>query len=107
VEAAISASATMPAFFRAAGLRANPPITIPTAEVQAKNGALGLRLPALGRISLPFGPLVLIASDTVCAPLAPVVIVGFEQVAPAGNPLHAKLTPNGNVVAPTGETTRL
>jgi hypothetical protein len=74
--------------------------------MQPKNGALHPLRFALGRICAWPAPLVLIAKETVCTPLAPVAIEGFEHVAPSGNPLHAKLTPAGNVVAPTGVTIR-
>jgi hypothetical protein len=43
----------------------------------------------------------------VCAPLAPALICGFEQVVPAGNPLHEKVTGLGKVVEPIGVTVKL
>jgi hypothetical protein len=49
----------------------------------------------------------MIATVTVCVPLVPAAIVGFEHVAPAGNPVQEKLTTVGNVVAPIGLTTTL
>jgi hypothetical protein len=110
-ETATSANATAVAFLLADGFRANPPITIPTADIHMKNGDREGRLCALGRINALFGPLVLMVNDTVCVPLAPVVISGFEQPAPVGCKgcqfPHVKLTALGNAVAPTGVTVRL
>jgi hypothetical protein len=107
LETISSASATPVAFFRADGFRASPPIIIPIAESHIRKGAPLRPLLALGRIRVPFGPRVLIESETLCVPLAPAAIEGFEQFAPSGSPLHEKLTATGNVDAPTGVTVRL
>jgi hypothetical protein len=86
---------------------ASPPIAIPTADTQRKNGAQGRRFSALGRIAAFPKPLVLMVSVTFCVPLAPTVTGGAEHVAPAGSPEQVKFTASGNVVAPTGVITRL
>jgi hypothetical protein len=93
--------------FVATGLRPNPPIIIPSAGSPNQNSVPEPRSCALGRISVFAGPAVLIATVTVCVPLAPTAIVGLEQLAPGGNPAQAKLTADTNVVAPTGLTTTL
>src|SRR5437870_3347694 len=89
------------------GLRANPPITMPAVGNQSQKGGPKPRFSALGRISAVPAPAVLIATVTVCTPLVPAGIVGLEHDAPAGSPVHVKLTAVANVAAPTGLTTTL
>jgi hypothetical protein len=106
-DAITSATIAVVARPRNAGLHTNPPIIKPTAGIDKKKGSHGRRSSALGRIVAGPGPSVLIVNVTVCAPLAPAVIAGAEQAAPAGRPEHEKFTAPGNDVAPTGVTTRL
>jgi hypothetical protein len=106
VDANITAIA-VPTALREEDFLANPPTIIPITDAHRNSGVHGFRFCALGRIAALPSPAVLIVSVTVCVPLAPVAIAGAEQVAPAGSPLHEKFTPVGNVVAPTGVTTRL
>ena len=96
-----------PTALREEDLRASPPIIIPITDAHRNIGVHGFRFCALGRIAALPRPAVLIVSVTFCVPLAPVAIADEEQVAPTGSPLQEKLTAFGNVVAPTGVTTRL
>src|ERR1700757_5294018 len=75
------------------GLRAKATTTMPSAGTQSKKRELERQIVEFGRARVIFGPLVVIASDTVCTPLTPAAIAGLEHIAPAGRPVHAKLTP--------------
>ena len=57
-----------------AGLRANPPITIPIAATHAKRGGAFIVRLAIARMIVLLGPAVLMVSVTTCAPLAPLLI---------------------------------
>jgi hypothetical protein len=107
VDATISATIMPVTFLRADGFRITPPTTMPTADIHTKNGAQGRWSSALGRITALPSPLVLMVSVTFCVPLAPGLIAGTEQFAPAGNPLQEIFTASGNVAAPTGVSSRL
>jgi hypothetical protein len=93
-------------FTRAVLRRLNPPIAMPTAKVHTKNGTW-CSFCATGRSAARLGPRVVMFRLAVCVPFAPAVTCGFEQLAPAGNPLHEKVTGLGNVVDPTGVTVKL
>ena len=105
--AANNTAIVVPALLREEDLRASPPIIIPITDAHRNIGVHGFRFCAICRIDALPRPAVLIVSVTVCTPLAPDAIVGAEQVAPTGSPLHEKFTATGKVVAPTGVTNRL